>query len=52
MDEKVKIYKAGLVVKDYSQHESIDYQKIFLPVAILKSIRTLLAITTYNGYEI
>ena len=29
LDEKVEIYKERFVVKDYSQHEGIDYQEIF-----------------------
>ena len=49
---KVEIYKARLVAKGYSQHKSIDYQKIFLFVTMLKSIRTPLTITTYYDYEI
>ena len=51
-DGKVEIYKARLVAKDYSQRESIDYQKIFSSVAILKSIYTLLAVAAYYDYEI
>ena len=43
-DGKVETYKARLVAKDYSQHEGIDYQKTFSPVAMLKSIHTLFAI--------
>ena len=49
---KVETYKARLVAKDYSQRKGIDYQKIFSSVAMLKSIRTLLAIAAYNDYKI
>ena len=49
---KVETYKARLVVKGYSQHKGIDHHKIFLPVAILKSIHTLLAIAAFHDYEI
>ena len=52
VDGKVETYKARLVIKDYSQHEDIDYQKIFSSVAMLKSIHTLLAIAAYYDYEI
>ena len=45
-------FKARLVAKDYSQREGIDYQKTFSPVAMLKSICTLLAIAAYYDYEI
>ena len=51
-DGKIETYKTKLVAKGYSQHEGIDYQKIFLPIAMLKFICTLLAITAYYDYEI
>ena len=51
-DGKIEIYKAGLIMKGYSQCEGIDYHKIFLPVAILKSIHTLFAIIVFYDYEI
>ena len=51
-DGKIEIYKARLVTKGYSQCEGIDYQKIFLSVAMLKSIHTLLAVAVYYDYEI
>ena len=51
-NENVETFKAKLVAKDYSQCEDIDYQDIFSPVAMLKSIRTLLAITANFKYEI
>ena len=46
-DGKVETYKAWLVVKGYSQHEGIDYHETFSPVAMLKSIHTMLAIATF-----
>ena len=52
LNGKVETYKVKLVVKDYSQHKSIDYHEIFLPMAIPKSIHTLLAIATFYDYEI
>ena len=52
VDGKVEIYKAKLVAKDYSQREDINYQETFSSVAILKSVRTLLAIAAYYDYEI
>ena len=51
-DGKVEIYKARLVAKGYNQHKGIDYHNTFSPVAMLKSIRTLLAIAAYYNYEI
>ena len=50
-DGKVETFKARLV-KGYSQHEGIGYHDTFSPVAMLKSIRTLLAIAAYHDYEI
>ncbi len=51
-DGKVETYKAKLVAKGYSQREGIDYQETFSPAAMLKSIRTLLAIAAFHDYEI
>ena len=51
-DSKVETYKTRLVAKDYSQHEGIDYQKIFSSVVMLKSIHTLLVVVAYYDYEI
>ena len=48
----METFKARLVVKGYSQHKGIDYQDTFLPVAMLKSIRTLLAVVANFDYEI
>ena len=52
LDGKVETFNARLVAKDYSQCEDVDYQKIFSPIAMLKSIRTLLAATAAHDYEI
>ena len=51
-DEKVETYKAHLVVKGYHQRYGIDYDETFSPVAMLKSIRIMLAIATHLDYEI
>ena len=37
-DRKVEIYKVHLFAKDYHQHYGIDYDEIFSPVVMLKSI--------------
>ncbi|KAK1440871.1 hypothetical protein QVD17_06703 [Tagetes erecta] len=52
MHGKVHTYKARLVVKGYTQIEGIDYEETFSPVAMIKSIRILLAIAAYYDYEI
>ena len=44
---KQKPIRQELVAKVYSQHEGIDYQKIFSPMVLLKSIRTLLTVVAY-----
>nr|GEZ43507.1 putative retrotransposon protein [Tanacetum cinerariifolium] len=52
MDGNVHIYKARLVGKGYTQTPGIDYEEIFSPVADIRAIRILIAITTYYDYEI
>ena len=51
-DGKIETYKVRLIMKSYSQREDIDYHEIFLSVAMLKSIHTLLAIVAFHDYEI
>jgi hypothetical protein len=50
--KKVHIYKARLVTKGFRQIQGIDYDETFSPVAMLKSIRIILAIAAYFDYEI
>ncbi|KAM1881703.1 hypothetical protein ACFX13_003279 [Malus domestica] len=52
VDGNVETYKARLVAKGYRQREGIDYEETFSPVAMIKSIRILLAIAAYYDYEI
>ena len=49
---KVQTFKDRLVAKDFTQREGVDYEETFSPVAMLKSIRILLSITTFYDYEI
>ena len=49
-DSSVTIYKARLVAKGFRQVQSVEYDEIFSLVAMLKSVRIMLAIATF--YEI
>ena len=52
VDGNVQIYKARLVAKGFKQIHAIDYDETYSPVAMLKSIRILLAIAAHYDYEI
>src|SRR6516162_5228628 len=52
MEGNVQTYKAMLVVKGYRQKQGIDFDETFSPVAMIKSIRIMLAIAAYHDYEI
>ncbi|KAD6119012.1 hypothetical protein E3N88_10283 [Mikania micrantha] len=52
MHGNVHTYKARLVAKGFTQTQGVDYDETFSPVAMIKSIRILLAITAYYDYEI
>ncbi|KAJ9552277.1 hypothetical protein OSB04_016322 [Centaurea solstitialis] len=52
MDGNVPTFKARLVAKGFTQTHGIDYDETFSPVAMLKSIRILMAISAYFNYEI
>lgn len=52
MDGIVHTYKARLVAKGFTQTQGVDYDETFSPVAMIKSIRILLAIAAFHNYEI
>ncbi|KAJ9538501.1 LOW QUALITY PROTEIN: hypothetical protein OSB04_031234 [Centaurea solstitialis] len=52
MDGNVHTFKARLVAKGFTQTHGTDYNETFSPVAMLKSIRILMAISAYFNYEI
>src|SRR6266699_1755735 len=51
-DGNVTIYKARLVAKGFRQIQGVDYDETLSPVAMLKSVRILLAIAAHYDYEI
>ena len=51
-DGKVDRLKARLVAQGYSQHEGVDYDEVFSPVASYSSIRSVLAIANELNFEI
>ncbi|KAK8557936.1 hypothetical protein V6N12_010159 [Hibiscus sabdariffa] len=52
MDGNVQTYKGRLVAKGFQQIHGVDYDEIFSPVAMIKSIRILLAVAAFHDYEI
>ena len=48
----METYKACLVIKGYRQRYGIDYDETFSPVAMLKSIRIMLALAAHFDYDI
>jgi len=52
MDGNVHIHKAQLVAKGFRQVQGVDYDETFSPVAMLKSVRIILAIAAHFDYEI
>src|SRR6266496_1176606 len=51
-DGNVIVYKAQLVAKGFRQVQRVDYDETFSPVAMLKSVRSMLAIAAFYIYEI
>ena len=52
MDGNVTVYEARLVAKSFSQVQGVDYDEIFSPVAMLKSVGIMLALAVFFDYEI
>ncbi|GJZ10294.1 retrotransposon protein, putative, ty1-copia subclass [Tanacetum coccineum] len=52
MDGNVHTYKDRLVANGFTQTFGVDYKETFSPVADIRAIRILIAITTFYDYEI
>jgi hypothetical protein len=50
-DGNPTIYKARLVAKGFLQIEGVDYDETFSPVAMLKSVRIMMATAAYFDYD-
>ena len=46
-DGNVTVYKARLIAKGFRQVQGVDYDETFSPVAMLKSVRIMLAIPAF-----
>ena len=51
-DGNVTVYKARLVAKGFRQVQGVDYNETFSSIAMLKSVRIMLAIVPFYDYEI
>nr|GFC49638.1 ribonuclease H-like domain, reverse transcriptase, RNA-dependent DNA polymerase [Tanacetum cinerariifolium] len=49
---KIIKYKARLVAKGYVQEQGIDFDKVFAPVARIKTVRLILALAAYHGWQV
>ena len=51
-DGNITVYKARLFAKGFRQVQGVDYDETFSLVAMLKSVRIMLAIVAFYDYEI
>ncbi|KAL0387786.1 UNVERIFIED_CONTAM: Retrovirus-related Pol polyprotein from transposon TNT 1-94 [Sesamum radiatum] len=51
-DGEVRTFKASLVAKGYTQRRGVGFEETFSPIAMAKSIWSILAIAAWYDYEI
>nr|GEV91734.1 ribonuclease H-like domain, reverse transcriptase, RNA-dependent DNA polymerase [Tanacetum cinerariifolium] len=49
---KIIKHKARLVAKGYVQEHGIDYDEVFYPAARMETVRLILALSAYHGWEV
>ncbi|PWA86893.1 copia protein [Artemisia annua] len=49
---KIIRYKARLVAKEYVQEQEIDFDEVFAPVARIETVRLILALAAYHGWQV
>ncbi|GJS09778.1 retrotransposon protein, putative, ty1-copia subclass [Tanacetum coccineum] len=52
MEGAIHTFKSRLIAKGFTQTYRVDYEETFSPVADIRAIRILIAITTFYDYEI
>ncbi|GJR37679.1 ribonuclease H-like domain-containing protein [Tanacetum coccineum] len=52
LNGKIKRYKAGLVVKGFSQREDFDYDETFIPVVKMVTVRRIISLAVVNNWPL